>query len=167
MNSWTRYLSSVPPGFESQPVVYMLDLFSLMMVSLLCMEWVWRIAWGAYERPHPLKHPITVLRIILLGVALSILMRIGPDVVRFAGWRDLSPYARYLSYQIDHYLDVVSFFPFSLSWLVGYLTMDMIHFQLDRRPLPMHLWPTLHQMARPLKIGVAVFAISAAITYFG
>jgi hypothetical protein len=162
-----RYSFGVPPGFENEPFLYMLTLFSLIMINLLALEWMWRIAWGWWERPHPIQHPITILRAILFLTALQIILRVGPDVVRFALWDQLSPASRFLAYQIDHYLDIASFFPFSLAWLAGYLTMDMLHFQLDRKPIPMHLWPTRSQMTRPLKIGVAVFVISMAITLFG
>jgi hypothetical protein len=167
VNPWIRYATDVPPGFEHEPWLYMLTLFSLIMINLLALEWMWRIAWGAVERPHPIQHPITVLRTILFLTALQIVLRVGPDVVRFSLWYQLTPSSRFIAYQIDHYLDILSFFPFSVAWLIAYLTMDLLHYQLDKKPIPMHLWPTPSQLQRPLKIGVAVMIISAAITVFG
>lgn len=164
---WDRYMNVVPPGFEGEPFAYMLTLFSLIMICLLSLEWIWRIFWGIKEQPFPIKHPVTVLRIILLLTGFSILMRVGPDVLRYAMWKDLSSGGRLLAYRADHYMDMFSFFPFSIAWLVGYLTMDLLHYQLDKRPIPMHLWPTWSQMKRPMKIGAAVLVISAAITFAG
>jgi hypothetical protein len=162
-----RYLLDVPPGFENQPILFMLTMFSLLMVTLLSLEWLWRITWGWFENPYPTRHPITVLRIILFCIAISILMRVGPLVARFALWKSLDFEGRMILYQWSHGLDVVSFFPWSFAWLVGYLTMPMLHYQLDKKPLPMHLWPTASQLKRPLKIGVAAFLIAMAITFYG
>lgn len=167
MFSWQRYVYDVPPGFEGQPILMMLTIFSLLMITLLSLEWMWRIAWGAHENPYPVQHPITVLRFILFCVAFQIVLRIGPDVIRFSMFKDLSPAWRHHLYTLDHILDVLSFFPLSLAWLVAFLTMDMLHYQLDKKPVPLHLWPTSRQLRRPLKIGAAVFAISAAIVYLG
>jgi hypothetical protein len=162
-----NYVTDVPPGFEGQPLVYMMTLFSLLMITLLTLEWFWRIAWGAYERPFGIKHPVTVLRVILLLVGISVLLRVGPDIFRFALWRTLSPQARFMAFEVDHWLDMFSFIPWSLAWLAGYLGMPMMHFQLEKRPPPIHLWPTKEQLKRPLKIGMAVLLIAAAITYYG
>lgn len=167
MISLQRYNYDLPPGFEGQPLMYLFSLFSLLMITLLALEWFWRIAWGTWENPYPMNHPTTVLRFILMMIGVSVLMRVGPDIFRYALWRDLSPAGRFRAYEVDHLLDTLSFFPWSLGWLAGYLGMPMMHYQLDKQPLPMHLWPTAVQMRRPLKIGLGVLIISAAITYYG
>src|SRR5690242_1942090 len=98
----SRYFADVPPGFEGQPILYLLTVFSLLMITLLALEWVWRVTWGAFEQPHPLKHPVTVLRLILALAAISVIMRVGPLVARFILWRDLSPEQRFTTYGISH-----------------------------------------------------------------
>jgi hypothetical protein len=164
---WARYAENVPPGFEGQPVLFTLTVFSLLIVVLFAMEWAWRIVWGAFENPFPLKHPITVLRTILFTVSVSVVLRVAPLVMRFALWKEMSPEWRLSMYQASHSMDIVSVIPWIVAWTLGYLTMPFLHYQLDKKPIPMHLWPTRQQLTRPLKIILAVMFISIAITFYG
>ena len=162
-----RYMSDVPPGMEGHPVMYMITLFSLLLVTLLALEWVWRLSWGLFEDPVPVKHPGTAVRIILLTLLISLLLRITPDTLKLGLWNDLTPDGRMLLFQIDSVMDTVSFIPFSIAWMIAYLGGPMIVYQLRRYPLPLHLWPTLAQMKRPLKIGAAVMFIAITIVVVG
>lgn len=162
-----RYNYDVPPGFEGHPFLFLSTLFSLLLVNIFALEWFWRILWGAWEQPHDWKHPVSTLRILLLLIGLSILFRSVPDTLRLAFWHELSPVSRLNLTTAGHFFRVVSVIPFGLAWFVGFLSMPLLHYQLDKQPLPLHLWPTRKQLQRPLKIAVAVLAISAAITFYG
>lgn len=160
-----RYYADIPPGFDGIPVLYLVALFATMMIVLLSLEWTWRIVWSLFERPAEIKHPSTSLRTMLVFLLVSVILRAGPNLVWMALWRDTTPLTRWWMLRTDAMLDVVSFVPFSIAWLIAFLTGPMILSQLSRHPLPLHLWPTKSQLARPLKIGVAVLAIAAAVVF--
>lgn len=160
-----RYYAESPPGFDGFPFLYVSTLFSLMMIGLLSLEWTWRLGWQFLERPSPLRHPVSAVRLILIFLLLGTLIRVLPNLVYMTLWADLSPHERRWWMQTDALLDTISFFPFSISWLIGYLGGPMIIHQLLRHPIPLHLWPTGRQMFRPLKIGMGVLVISLAVVF--
>lgn len=162
-----RYAYDIPGGFEGAPLLYMATLFSLFLVNLLALEWFWRVIWGMKEHPCPLNHPITIFRLMLVLIGVSIILRSFPDTIRLAFWHQLTPAGRLDMIRLGHWMRIVSVFPWSLAWLIGYLAMPMMHYQLNKQPLPVHLWPTRQQIMRPVKIGMAVLFISAAITVWG
>jgi hypothetical protein len=162
---FTRFGGEVPPGFEGRPLLYMTTLFSLLLGNILCLEWIWRSSWSIIEKRRPLRSPTTVVRVITMLVLFSILIRSGPDMLWLALWHDLSRSGRAALLVFDSRMDTISFVPLSLAWLAAYLSGPMLDYQLSRYPLPLHLWPTKEQLKRPLKIGVAVLIISAAITF--
>jgi hypothetical protein len=161
-----RYSYDVPPGFEGHPFIYFITVFSLLTINLMALEWIWRLLWQMVEKRFPFQHPSTAARTILLSLLVSIVMRAGPDLLSLMLWGDMSPTQRNNLFQIDSYMDTVSFIPFGIAWITAFLGGPLIMYQMERHPLPLHLWPTWRQMRRPLKIGVAVLAISIATTMF-
>jgi hypothetical protein len=163
-----RFLFStgdLPPQFEGQPFVFLLTVFALLLITLLGAEWLWRLSWSIGERPVHWKSPASALRWLLIFLLLSVVMRVGPNVVQLMSWSVSTPAQRLALYRVDNLLDGLSFIPFALGWLVAFLGGPMITFQLAKEPLPLHLWPTFQQMKRPLKIGAGVFAIAFALAY--
>lgn len=160
-----RYYADVPPGFDGFPLLYLLSMFSIMMIVLLSLEWMWRLVWGIVERPTPIKHPSSAVRYTLIFILLGTILRTGPNLVWMSFWKDASPALRQWMLQVDSFLDSVSFIPFSIAWIIGYLGGPMIVYQLSRHPLPVHLWPTKEQITRPLKIGLSVFIIALAVVF--
>ncbi len=157
--------ANVPPAFVEYPLLYMGTVFSLLLAALLALEWLWRLAWAVFERPAPLKSPTTVVRLILALLLVGGLLRSGPDLWLLMRWPVLTPAER-LGWEIfDSQLDSTVFIFFSVAWLAFRLGEPMISYQLEKQPLPVHLWPTWRQLLRPLKIGVGVFAIAFALTY--
>jgi hypothetical protein len=154
-----------PPGFEGHPWLYLMSVFGLMLIVLLTLEWLWRIGWSFTERPHPLKHPSTVARVVMLMLLVGILMRVGPDAWLLMRWPSISDAAHHDIEIVGSRLDVASVLFMSGSWLVARLADPFIQFQLEKQPLPIHLWPTARQLRRPLYIGLGVFAISFALTF--
>lgn len=157
--------ADLPPPFVGQPLVFMVTLFSLLLVAMLTIEWLWRLGWSFVEQPAALKEPLTAQRLVLTLLLLAVLSRIGPDVVLMMVWHTESPAGRAAIYRIDAIMDSLAFAPFSLAWLVAYLTGPLIIHQLTKQPLPLHLWPSWVQMKRPAKIGAGVLAIAFALTY--
>lgn len=158
-------LSAYPPGFESAPVLYLATVFSLILVMMLALEWTWRLIWSIFERPAPVKHPVTVFRIILLALLVGSIVRIAPDTWLLMRWPNLEPHERASIQLWDARLDAGAFIFMSLAWLTARLGDPFITFQLEKQPVPVHLWPTWRDLRRPMKIGVAVFAIAFALTY--
>jgi hypothetical protein len=155
----------LPPAFDGHPVLYMATVFSLLLVMLLALEWLWRITWSFFERPAPVKAPVTVLRVIFLLLLVGAVVRSGPDLWLIMRWPQLDGAERIALMDFDNRMDAGAFIFLSLAWLVGRLGEPMLTYQLEKRPLPVHLWPTWEQMKRPLKIGMGVFAIAFALTY--
>lgn len=155
----------VPGSFAGGPFLYFAFLWSIFLIGLLTLEWLWRTGWALWEDAQGVKHPATAIRLATFLLLLSVIMRIGPDIVLYASWADLSPEARFAISNFDKRLDTVSFVPFSLAWLASHLGAPIILYQLKREPLPLHLWPTWQQLKRPLKIGMGVAALAFALVY--
>ncbi len=159
--------SDYPPGFEGLPWLYAATVFSLLIVNILALEWMWRLSWSLYERPYTLKHPVTVTRVILFALILGALIRSGPDVLWLTMWQELDISGRNAMLHFDDVMDALAFVPWTIAWLAAYLGSPIVNHQLTNKPIPVHLWPSRSQIIRPLKIVVAVLAITLAITFFG
>lgn len=153
-----------PPGLDG-PLIYLVTVWALMLGALLALEWLWRLAWSLFERPAPLRAPLTAVRVILLVLIAAGLIRTVPRLWLFMRWPILSPVERELVAVLSAQAEVAAVLLFSLAWLVAQLGEPMVKYQLEKQPLPLHLWPTWEQMKRPAKIGVGVFAIAFALTY--
>jgi hypothetical protein len=162
----TRYSTDAPPGFEGHPLLYLVTVFSLLTINLMALEWLWRLGWQMVERRFPYQHPSSVARVILMSLLVSIVLRAGPDILSLMLWGDMSPAERLTLLKMDGYLDTVSFVPFGVAWVTAFLGGPILMYQLERHPRPLHLWPTWRQVRRPMKIGLAVLAISVATTLF-
>lgn len=155
----------MPPSFEGHPLLYMATVFSLLLVVLLALEWLWRIIWSFFERPATLKSPTTVLRVVFLFLLLGTLVRSGPDLWLLMRWPAIPWHERLALAHFDNQLDAGAFIFLSVAWLVGRVGEPMLTYQLEKMPLPVHLWPTWQQLKRPAKIGVGVLVIAFALTY--
>lgn len=155
----------MPPAFVGHEPLYMLTVFSLLLVVLLALEWQWRLAWSFFERPAPLKSPTTVLRVVFVLLLTGLLVAKGPDLWLYMRWPVLNDAGRLGLEQLDARMDASAFIFLSLAWLLARLGDPMLQHQLEKQPLPIHLWPTWEQMKRPLKIGCGVFVIAFTLTY--
>lgn len=159
------FFEHVPPVFMGKPGLYMATLASFLLVSLLCLEWIWRLIWSMIERPAKWREPAHAARTIHLLLVVSIFFRVTPYLVLLMAWPDMSPPHRLLLSQVETACRDVSLIPFAIAWLFADLSGAMITYQLRREPIPLHLWPTWQQAKRPLKIGLGVTAIAFALTY--
>lgn len=157
--------SDMPPGFENSPWLYLVSVFCLLMIVMMALEWIWRLAWGMKEHPAPWRHPSTVYRTVIILLMTATLFRIAVPTILLVRWSDMTPETRDQLAAFGSIPSILSLLPFSLAWVLSYLTSTMVFYQLDRLPVPLHLFPTLKQTKRPLKIGLAVFTIAAAITF--
>lgn len=155
----------LPPGYEGQPWLYLFSMFAQMGMALLVMEWAWRLAWSLYERPAPLKSPVTSSRLIVLALLFSVSMRGLPDVIYNMRWADLSPAGRHAMLSIDETMDGLALVPFLAAYVLDRMASGMMTFQLQRDPIPLHLWPTWAQLRRPVKMGMGVFVLAFALTF--
>jgi hypothetical protein len=154
-----------PPAFSGSPLLYLFGLFGLMWVALLALEWAWRISWALWERPMPLKHPVTAARCVILFLLITSLKRGAPDAILYMRWPEMSPHARAAWAQINVSFDGWAFIPFSIAWLLDRLSIPVIIHQLRREPLPTDLWPTWSTLRQPALIGLGVAIIAFAITF--
>jgi hypothetical protein len=155
----------LPPSFAGEPWLYLATVFSLLLIVLLVLEWLWRLVWSFFETPVPFKSPSMVLRTMLVLLLTGALIRSGPDLYLLMAWDSITPPARQAIAVTDNQLDAIAFVFMSLAWLIARLGEPMVEYQLRKEPLPVHLWPTWKQLKRPLKIGVGVFAIAFALTF--
>lgn len=152
-------------AFSHHPGFYLVTVFALILVTLLALEWIWRLVWCFFEEPRPLKHPSTILRVVHVLLLVSIIMRVGPGAVQLMTWKDASVADQHLLAAVNNISDALSILPFSIAWLIVVVSWPMLAYQLDKAPPPFHLWPTPSALKRPLKIGLGVFAIAAALTF--
>ncbi len=153
-----------PPGLDG-PIVYLVTVWALMLGVLLALEWLWRLVWSLFERPAPLRAPLTAVRTIMIVLIGAGLIRTLPRLWLFMRWPVLGPAEREFIAMISARFEVAAVLMFSAAWLLAQLGEPMVKYQLEKQPLPLHLWPTWQQMKRPLKIGGGVFAIAFALTY--
>lgn len=163
--NWFDNGSPLPPSFSDDRLIYFLSVFGLLTVILLMTEWLWRVAWSFFDRPQPLKHPVSVVRFILLLLLTGVLMGVAGDTALIIGWPELSPGQRLLVSQADRALDGLSAVPFFLAWLCGLLGGAMVDWQLQRHPIPVNLWPSWASLKRPLSIGALVVFIAFSVTW--
>lgn len=156
--------AAYPPGLDS-PLLYLSAIFFLLLGVLLTLEWLWRLGWSFVERPHPLRTPATAVRVVLVVLLVAALVRVAPRLWLFMRWPTLTPLERADLYAMAAQGEIIAVLFFSFAWLFALLGEPMVKYQLEKEPLPMHLWPTWEQVKRPLKIGGGVFAIAFALTY--
>lgn len=156
---------ALPPAFAGNSAAFAIALFFQMMTALLAIEWTWRTAWAINEHRHPLMHPATMLRVITLLVLVSFLMLVIPVLVFNMRYPELSAAGRLDMNTVRAWSTSLALVPFSAAWLIDRLTGGMIVYQLERRPLPLHLWPTWRHMRKPLKLGVGVAFLAAALAF--
>lgn len=164
-DSWFNSDQSLPPSFEGNHFIYALSVFGLMTIFLLAAEWLWRSSWAMAEKPRPLRHPVTISRLVLVLILTSVVMRTTFDVVLTMAWPEMSQDYRLFVAQLDRLMDGLSAGPFFLAWLAALLGGAMIDWQLVRQPVPIDLWPTWRHLRRPAKIGGLVVLISLSVTY--
>lgn len=155
----------LPAAFAGHAWLYLVTVFSLLLTLLLALEWTWRLLWSFVERPFGLKHPQTVVRLIILLFLIQLITRLGPDVWLVMRWPQMSGAERIATILVDSRMDTTSFVWMVLAWLLARLGEPYLGYQLEKQPLPVHLWPTGRQMKRPLYICFGVFLISFALTY--
>jgi hypothetical protein len=156
----------IPPSFDGARLFYMMAIFGLMTMSLLTMNWLWRILWRMREDPHPLRSPVTVWRIDTALLLTSALLLGVPDTVLLLRWPEISLPARLALSELDRLLDGVALIPFAAAWFIDYLSRPVIHFQLTRLPPPdADLWPSRQTLLGPAKIAAGSFAVAFAVVY--
>lgn len=163
--NWFHNGHTLPPGFGDEGLLYAGSVFGLMTIFLLTAEWLWRVCWAMVERRYPVRHPITISRVLLLFLLLSIFLRVVGDVTLTMLWPEISPGERIWLAHLDRLLDGLAAAPLFIAWLTGILGGAMMDWQLIRQPIPVNLWPTWRHLRRPTIIGAWVLAISLAVTF--
>lgn len=156
---------NLPAEYIGHPWLYLLTVFSLLLTLLLALEWTWRTVWSYFDVPRPIKHPYTVLRTVVLLLLVQLLVRLGPDVWLIMRWPRMTPAERLTTELIDSRLDTTSFIWMGAAWFIWRVAQPFVSYQLEKEPLPIHLWPTIGHIKRPLYIAVGVFLIAFALTF--
>jgi hypothetical protein len=160
------YFADLPSSIDG-PLAHAISIFGLFGACLLAAEWLWRISWAAIERPHPLCHPVSVIRMTFGLILIALILRVSPDVAITVMWTDLQPETRYWLGRVNRLLDGVSVIPMLGAWLLSLFSTTLVEYQLARAPLPVTLWPTWRRVRRPLWIGALLLFISLVIAYMG
>ncbi len=158
------YFEATPPSIDG-PWLYAFSIFGLLGAALLTAEWLWRTVWAIFEKPSPMCHPISVARAIWALVLGAMMIYILPDVLLTIMWTDIAAEQRYQLSRANRLLDGVAIFPFFGAWLLGIVSASVIEFQLERRPIPVDLWPTWQRLRRPLAIGAIILTMSIVIAF--
>lgn len=159
------FYADTMPSLAGRPLLEALNLFTLIFLSCLALEWAWRTGWSLIEHSSKIKDPSTSLRWTILLVLAAILLRLAPDTALAMSWAEMSPGQRYGFTLWDKRLDSASIVPFAIAWALAYLGGPMVVHQLRREPFPLHLWPTWRQVARPAKIALACMALAVVLTF--
>lgn len=166
MNQLTpRFYEAIPPSVAGAPWAYTAAVFALMSITVLCLEWLWRLTWSltVEDRRGP-THPLTLGRVIIWLLLANVLLGCVGDLLLLMLWPEVSPVTRLTLSSLDRMLDSLCLPFFFMAWLIGLLGGPMIDWQLARLPIPVNVWPTLAQIRRPLFIGGLVLGISMTVT---
>lgn len=159
------YFLATPPSIDG-PWVHAFSIFGLMGAALLASEWLWRTSWAMIERPSPICHPITVARAVWALMLSSLLIYMMPDVLLTVMWTDLEPAHRFLLSRSNRILDGIAILPLFAAWTLGVFSSSVIDHQLERRPIPVDLWPTWKRLRRGFGIGLILLAMSVVIAFY-
>lgn len=154
-----------PPSFQGDRFAYAFSVFGLFGSALLALEWAVRIFRAARLDRHPIRAPLTIVRLILFLLLSATLLRIGGDVLLIMFWPEVSPETRAALAQLDRIMDGVSVFPMTAAWIVGLFGAAVVEFQLVKQPIPADLWPSFRRIKRPLALGGMILTIALALAF--
>lgn len=159
------YYAARPASVVANPTLLAFSIFGLLGGALLSLDSIWQNVHQLIEDPHSRRHPLTIHRARIALSALGVLLFIGPDAIQFTAWPDVAPATRYAMGIVNRYLDSVAIVPFTLGWALGIYAGPTISYQLDREPIPVNLWPSWHDLRRPLWIATLLACASVALSF--
>lgn len=158
-------VGAFPPSFAGDRFAYAFSIFGLLGSALLALEWMVRIIRSARADPHPVRDPLTIVRLIMFALLFSTLLRVSGDVLLIMFWPEVTPATRAMIARTDRIMDGVSVFPMTFAWLVGLFGAAVLEFQLVKQPIPADLWPSFRRIKRPLAMGGMILAIALTLAF--
>jgi hypothetical protein len=169
-----------PPSFDDNPWSYGLALFSLALITSISLAYV--IA-AVLERSRerevnkaigniaypPVQHGMTLLslhRLIMCSLLVTIIFGAGPDVMLLLAWGEASDETMWWIFQIDRFFDAATIAPFMCAMFLTVRAERSIEHRLGLDPVKIPVRPTWGMVRDKLKILGAVLCIAVGVTLY-
>ena len=156
-------VNDFPPSFAGDEWAFGASLFSLSLLTLLPLSFIWQElrVW----RPHrdPWRSPIGIARLCFCLLLATIFGGASGDAVTLLAWGEVSPKTMALIFRLDRVGDAMCgplFVAASLLFLYG---RETIVYQLIRESVPQKLWPTWSEMRRQVQASAMMLVIAAGV----
>lgn len=154
-----------PPAFDDNPYTYAFALFSLILVASISLAHVVRLTRSLQPDRDGWKTPITIFRLQMIALFLTLFIGTFPDVVVLLLWNEISDPAMVQLWALDRMFDGAMLVPFLFAVLLGVRSSPRIVFQLIRAEAPGAAWPTWIQTKEQLWVIGLVLVIAAGVAW--
>ena len=159
------YAADRPASVQANPTILAFSIFGLFGGSIVSLDTLYRIWRMVRQEPFPLRHPVTLERLVFGGFFLALLLYIGPDAVGFMSWPDVQPPTRRAISLVNRWLDFAAIVPLVASSILWIYAQPVISYQLRRTPIPVDATSTWNRLKRPLWIGFLLLCASLALSF--
>lgn len=123
-----------PPSLADKPWLHMLSVMGLLIGTLICVAWLHRLIAEAYDVRAPLRHPLSINRMITIIILTGALMRSLPNLVLVMCWRYLSPHSREMLAASNWGMNAVWAGLIIVAWWIDRTSRPVVMTQLRRAP---------------------------------
>lgn len=169
-----------PPSFEGNPWAYGFALFSLTLISAISFSMIVGYALEARRQreidrltrnllaqpTRAMLSPITLYRLIVSGLLMTILFGALPDVVVMLAWGEAEDPTMWLFLQIDRVFDGLTLAPFTIAIYVAVRAAQAVDHRLAVDNLQISLRPSWSTLRDKLKILGLVLLIAIGVTLY-
>jgi hypothetical protein len=172
-------LTRFPPSFDGNPWTYGLALFSLTLVSAICLTilvgWLLearhqreidrRIGNWVISRPIPRLTIYQLHRLTKVGFLLTILMGACPDALVLFAWGEADDATMIALFAIDRWCDGLLLLPFLWSTMLVLWGGQALDHRLASEPSYVKLRPSWLLAQQKIKMVAVVLLIALGVTY--
>lgn len=156
--------SAYPPAFLGSEWAFGLALFSLVIISALAIRHLILILGYMIEYREPLGAPITVTRLIIVSLLVTVITAVTPDAVLLLAWGEVNAQSITFLAKLDRVLDGLAVVPFAGAVFMMIRGEELLHDQLLRPPIRNDLWPTFEAVRHHIVLILLVVVIALGVT---
>ena len=156
-------VSAFPPSFAGDEWAFGAALFSLSLLTMLPLSFIWQEVrvWRVHR--DPLLSPIGIARMCFCLLLATIFSGASGDAATLLAWGEVSPRTMALIFRLDRLGDALCgplFVAASLLFLYG---RETIVYQLIRESVPRKMWPTWEEMRRQVQASAIMLLLAAGV----
>ncbi len=156
--------STYPPAFLGSEWAYGFALFSFTIICALAFRHLIMIVGYMLEYRESWGAPITITRMIIVSLLITIISATLPDAVLLFAWGEVNFRAISILAKIDRIFDGITVIPFAFAVFLMIRGEAMLHDQLLRPPIRNDLWPTFAAVKHHVALILIVVVIALGVT---